>query len=112
MGVAEANETVGDVRATAFHSLLRLLEAGHLDSNLECFREHALSAQYHDHDRYVTAYAAEAVHRVDHRLALRLDGDDVAAIQAPALIRWCTHGDGWGASSSKGDDRARTHKKW
>jgi len=94
-------EQVGDVRATAFCSLLRLLQAGQLDEHLESVREQALAAQYQDTDRYVTAYAAEVVHRIDHRLAMVWEGKQPSCARAPALVRWCTHGNGWGSSSER-----------
>merc|ERR1712054_485430 len=41
--------SVGDVRATALHSVVRLLEAGKFDETLENLRELALAVQHRDH---------------------------------------------------------------
>lgn len=88
-----ANDGVGDVRATACHSVLRLLAAGCLNDSLEPARTAMLEAQQQDRDRYVTAFAAEAVHRIDHMLQCQTELEN--SDHMPFLIRWCSCGDGW-----------------
>jgi len=82
-------EPVGDVRAAACHSLVRLLASGSLDEGAVQQTYAAMTAASHDADRYVAAYAAEACHRIEHHWAE--EGDT----PVPLLLRWCIRGDGW-----------------
>lgn len=92
----------GDVRATACYSLLRLLAAGVLDDvEFQSIVRKTMLAAHHDCDRYVTAYAAEFLHRLEHR-------DNMICTQSiPCLIRWCSHGDGWQAHQKKNPNATR-----
>lgn len=82
-----AKDPEGDVRATACHGVLRLLQAGVLDGQLEIILARLTALQQSDRDRYVVAYAAEGAHRAQSRLWC----DE----QATTLVRWCKFGDGW-----------------
>lgn len=78
----------GDVRATACHSLLRLLQAGMLDKDLDRLRDAFLELQGDSRDRYVAAYAGQGLDLLEHRLSQRE--------QLPrTFVRWCAFGDGW-----------------
>ncbi|CAE7377573.1 unnamed protein product, partial [Symbiodinium pilosum] len=101
-------DPVGAVRATALHSLLRLLTSGVLVevAVLEALRKTALAVKPSDPDRYVRAYAAELCHRIDivQQLLWELPGATTASLAKsiqeaymPPLVRWCTCGDGWHA---------------
>ncbi|CAE6922030.1 unnamed protein product [Symbiodinium natans] len=103
---AVAEDTVGAVRATALHALIRLLTSGSLveDSCLQALRATAQAVKPKDPDRYVRAYAAELCHRIDivQQLAWDAPGANAAAMvesnrnaHIPPLVRWCTCGDGW-----------------
>jgi hypothetical protein len=97
-----AQDGTGDVRATACYSLLRLLAAGVLDDvEFQHIVRNTMLAAHHDCDRYVTAYAAEFLHRLEHR-------DHMICTQSvPSLIRWCSHGDGWQAHQKKNPNATR-----
>jgi hypothetical protein len=82
-----AKDPEGDVRATACHGVLRLLQAGVLDDQLETILVRLIALHESDRDRYVVAYAAEGAHRAQSRLW----SDE----QASTLVRWCKFGDGW-----------------
>eukprot|EP00930_Biecheleria_cincta_P084710 TRINITY_DN74159_c0_g1_i1.p1 TRINITY_DN74159_c0_g1~~TRINITY_DN74159_c0_g1_i1.p1 ORF type:complete len:647 (+),score=96.37 TRINITY_DN74159_c0_g1_i1:68-2008(+) len=82
----------GDVRATACHSLLRVLGAGVLDKQQEVLHDAFKRLERDIMDRYVAAYAAEGAHRVKHRLMQQEAKEEVFV---PSLIRWCSFGDGW-----------------
>jgi hypothetical protein len=90
------HDSDGDVRATACHSLLRLLQADILEESLEEFCGAFGALQEDSKDRYVAAYAAEGLHRVQHKLVQKenstLGGE---CSRAPTLIRWCPFGNGW-----------------
>lgn len=85
----------GDVRASAGHALLRLVEAGCLDSLPDSkylsFTEAISAVETCTKDRYAAAYAAEVLHRLHHRRG------GSATARCPPLIRWCRLGDGWNA---------------
>ena len=85
MTVAE-NDSEGDVRATACHSLLRVITLGTISTEETEWLSGRLKAlAENDSDRYVTAYAAEAVHRLTvGRTALGGSGG------WPVLVRWCS----------------------
>mmetsp|Transcript_2441 Transcript_2441/g.4824 ORF Transcript_2441/g.4824 Transcript_2441/m.4824 type:complete len:685 (+) Transcript_2441:73-2127(+) len=88
----------GDIRATACHGLLRQLQMGTLDAELEEIRDALLPLQDDNIHRYVAAYAAEGVHQVNHLLAQRCATEEKQhhiASSAPTLVRWCSFGDGW-----------------
>eukprot|EP00933_Yihiella_yeosuensis_P005049 TRINITY_DN109467_c0_g1_i1.p1 TRINITY_DN109467_c0_g1~~TRINITY_DN109467_c0_g1_i1.p1 ORF type:complete len:661 (+),score=110.38 TRINITY_DN109467_c0_g1_i1:246-1985(+) len=81
----------GDVCATACHGILRLLAMGCLSQSSIDHVYIAMQRAQQEHDRYVAAYAAQAVHTIDH---IRTIGR-TSAEQVPYLIRWCSSGNGW-----------------
>ena len=74
-----------------------------MDSGHDLATARAVFSEFaqHDADRYVTAYAAEIVHRVNHREAMIWELGNVPAGNTPVLIRWCCMGDGWDASARR-----------
>lgn len=90
-------DTNGDVRATACYSLLRLVTVGCLDqSTLEAVKSVAVEAVEDRRDRYVAAYAAEILYRLECGMesSSKPHGH---MLHVPPLIRWCSHGNGWEA---------------
>merc|ERR1712048_386220 len=87
----------GDVRATACHSLLRLLQAGVLDKSLETLLHAFLDLQGDTMDRYVAAYAAEGVHQVEYRMGQQREAQSQQQRNqmAATFVHWCSFGDGW-----------------
>jgi len=93
--VAE-QDSDGDVRATACHSLLRLLQAGVLNESLATVHDGFAQLQGDSEDRYVAAYAAEGVNQVRHRLAKQSTAE-----RAPTLVCWSSFGDGWACKKKR-----------
>eukprot|EP00746_Dinoflagellata_sp_MGD_P069823 gnl/MRDRNA2_/MRDRNA2_28573_c0_seq1.p1 gnl/MRDRNA2_/MRDRNA2_28573_c0~~gnl/MRDRNA2_/MRDRNA2_28573_c0_seq1.p1 ORF type:complete len:612 (-),score=116.09 gnl/MRDRNA2_/MRDRNA2_28573_c0_seq1:59-1894(-) len=92
-------DTHGDVRATACYSLLRLITMRCLEqSTLDAIQSVALEAVEDRQDRYVAAYAAEILYRLEFRMrsASKPRGH---MLHVPPLIRWCSHGNGWEAKA-------------
>merc|ERR1711920_1153687 len=84
-----AEDPEGDVRATAVHGVLRLLQNGVLDDQLEIILAGLIALEESSQDRYVVAYAAEGAHRARSRLC----GEE----KPSTLVRRCKFGDGWGS---------------
>jgi hypothetical protein len=97
LGVART-DAVADVRATAVHSVIRMVTNG--VAGKEEVMEAVLGAvtEIRDSDgeeRYVMAYAAEAVHRINHLRWGRWGEGKVKVREIPLLVRRCNAGDGW-----------------
>jgi len=106
MGVLR-NDGDGDVRATAGHSLLRLITCGVLDERTSGEVASLLAdLESTDCDRYVTAYAAEGLHRLD----LIASGGVEQGHFAP-LVRWCSKGNGWNSGGDHQSAAARVPGK-
>jgi len=92
----------GDVRATAMHSLLRLITQQQVLEETLPELEVVLRRLEGDPDRYVTAYVAEAQHRLLEQ-SLGLSGTSY-----PILVRWCSKGNGWNARADVSAPRNNT----
>eukprot|EP00658_Telonema_sp_P-2_P071264 TRINITY_DN60558_c0_g1_i1.p1 TRINITY_DN60558_c0_g1~~TRINITY_DN60558_c0_g1_i1.p1 ORF type:complete len:570 (-),score=52.82 TRINITY_DN60558_c0_g1_i1:21-1730(-) len=102
VAVASAQcDTDGDVRASCCYAVLRLVSNGSCKDPDErgIVWEAMLEMEQRDADRYVTAYAAEVLHRLDHDMDFAVDG---SSAEFPILVRWCTKGNGWTAREGTG----------
>mmetsp|Transcript_98590 Transcript_98590/g.307617 ORF Transcript_98590/g.307617 Transcript_98590/m.307617 type:complete len:693 (-) Transcript_98590:68-2146(-) len=92
-----AGDPNSDVRAMACHSLLRLLTSGCLDDSLGPVRDAMVRVREGQESRYVAAYAAEALHRLELMRSWPKAAGSAAPAWLPALVRWCSCGHGWKA---------------
>mmetsp|Transcript_15151 Transcript_15151/g.38955 ORF Transcript_15151/g.38955 Transcript_15151/m.38955 type:complete len:609 (-) Transcript_15151:252-2078(-) len=98
LGLTKLPHQGPNVRAAVLHSLLRLLTTGVLD-NTETLRKLAatVSAETSPKGRYVTAYAAELMHRLEGAGAAEGAAADGKVRDFAPLVKKCIYGNGWAA---------------